>query len=361
MKNIIFYNPSFETGGVEGNIKKYFDIINQTNKFKITFISTDRKLIQKKIKNIKVVPTVDWKLSSRYLKYLISFYYLILESWKGKSIIFSFQNNIFAIIAAIITGSRIIVRLNTSPNKYIKSSISKKIFRFFYSKADIIIVNDEDFKSKVKSFFKIDSIVVHNSVEIKKISKKAKFFLNGNFFNNKILNLVTVGRLTEQKDHLTILKGLNLIKKKINFRLMIIGSGNEENNLRRFIDKNELNSRIKIKGFLKNPYPYIKRADIFILSSLYEGSPNVLLEAGALKTLIISTNCNTGPKQILSSGKGGHLFETSNFKQLSEILIKINVKDKKSKKMKSITFNKIKKYNYHNQKKLLLRAINNIQ
>ena len=154
MKSIIFYNPSFETGGVEGNIKKYFDIINQTNKFKITFISTDRELIKKRIKNIKVEPATDWKLSSRYLKYLISLYYLILKSWKGKSIIFSFQNNIFAIIASIITGSRIIVRLNTSPNKYIKSSISQKIFKFFYSKADMIIVNDEDFRSKVKTFFK---------------------------------------------------------------------------------------------------------------------------------------------------------------------------------------------------------------
>lgn len=360
MQKIIFYNPSFETGGVENNIKKYFDIINQTKKFNIIFVSTDHKLIKKKIKNAKIKPTIMWKLRNRLSKYLISFYYLIVESLMEKTIIFSFQNNIFAIIAALITGSKILVRLNTSPDKYIKSEMSKKIFKFFYSKADLIIVNDEDFMRKVNNFFKIKSKVVHNSIDIRGVENKAKFFIKENFFDNKTLNLISVGRLTKQKDHLTTLKALSLIKDKINFKFLIIGSGKEKKNIKKFIDNNQLNNFIKIKSFTKNPYPFIKKADIFILSSSYEGSPNVLLEAGALKTLIISTDCSTGPKQILSLGRGGYLFKTSSFKKLSKILTKINIKDKKLKIMKEITFNKIKKYNHENQKKSLLAALNNI-
>ena len=357
MQKLIFYNPSFETGGVENNIKKYFDIISQTKKFKIIFISTDHKLIKKKIKNAKIKPTAGWKLRNRFFKYLVSFYYLTAESLKEKTIILSFQNNIFAIISALITGSKIIVRLNTSPDKYIKSKITKKIFKFFYTKADMIIVNDEDFKNKVNNFFKIKSKVVHNSIDIRSIDKKAKFYIKDNFFNNKTLNLISVGRLTKQKDHLTTLKALSLIKDRVKFKFLIIGSGKEKKIIKSFIFNNELKNFVKIKSFTKNPYPFIKKADIFILSSTYEGSPNVLLEAGALKTLIISTNCSTGPKQILSFGRGGYLFKTSNFKKLSKILTKMKINDKKLKIMKNITFDKVKKYNHENQKKSLLATL----
>ena len=64
--------------------------------------------------------------------------------------------------------------------------------------------------------------------------------------------------------------------------------------------------------YTNNPFPYIKQADIFVLSSLFEGLPNVLLEAILLKNFIISSNCKTGPKEILDYGKGGLLFKIGN-------------------------------------------------
>ena len=88
-----------------------------------------------------------------------------------------------------------------------------------------------------------------------------------------------------------------------------------------YINRNKLNTMVKINRRINNPYPLIKRSDILLLSSKFEGLPNVLLEALALNKFIISSNCPTGPKEILDNGKGGLLFEVGNYEQLSRKIL----------------------------------------
>ena len=128
------------------------------------------------------------------------------------------------------------------------------------------------------------------------------------------MNIITVGRFTDQKDQITLLKAINLIKSKINFRLIIIGKGVEKKNLINFISENNLSKNIKIFNFMKNPFNLIRSSDLFVLTSRYEGLPNVLLEALTLKKFIISTDCPTGPKEILLNGKAGNLFKIGDYK-----------------------------------------------
>ena len=135
---------------------------------------------------------------------------------------------------------------------------------------------------------------------------------------------MNIGRLTNQKDQITILKALNILKKKINFEMIIIGRGILKEELLNFIKLNNLTKNVKIMDFVENPFPLIKQSDLFILSSKYEGLPNVLLEALVLKKFIISTNCRTGPKEILINGKGGLLFKVGNYGQLAKQIIYFN-------------------------------------
>ena len=123
-----------------------------------------------------------------------------------------------------------------------------------------------------------------------------------------------MGRLVDQKDQLTILKAFKFLKEKtdIKFKLLILGNGVYKKKFSEFIQNNNLNKSIKILSFKKNPYPYLKKSDVFILSSIYEGLPNVLLESLALKKFVISTNCPTGPSEILDNGKGGLFFKMKN-------------------------------------------------
>ena len=75
-----------------------------------------------------------------------------------------------------------------------------------------------------------------------------------------------------------------------------------------FIENNNINKNVQLIGYKNNPFPYIIKSDILILSSKFEGLPNILLEAQYLKKYIISSNCSSGPKEILMNGKAGDLF-----------------------------------------------------
>ena len=155
-------------------------------------------------------------------------------------------------------------------------------------------------------------------------------------FDNKKLNIISVGRFTDQKDQITLLKALNIIKEKLNFRLLLVGRGQEESALRNYIKKNNLGDKIKIVKFTENPYNLIKSSDLFILTSIYEGLPNVLLEAITLKKFVISSNCPTGPKEILMNGKAGYLFTPGDYKQLAKLIVYF--KQKKTLLNKKINF-----------------------
>ena len=111
----------------------------------------------------------------------------------------------------------------------------------------------------------------------------------------KILN---IGRFTEQKDQITLLKSLNILKNKINFEAIIVGKGIRKQNLLDFIKGNNLEKFVKIIDFMKNPYPIIKETDLFILSSRYEGLPNVLLESLALEKWLFQVIAELGQKKF---------------------------------------------------------------
>ena len=134
------------------------------------------------------------------------------------------------------------------------------------------------------------------------------------------------------------MKSVNAIKDKINFKLLII-EGTNLLKMREFINENQLSKKIKILTFKKNPFPYLKKADLFLLTSKYEGLPNVLLEAISLKKNIVSTNCPTGPREILKNGKFGFLCEVENYKEISKTIITY-------KKLNRIKKNKIKELDY---------------
>lgn len=144
-----------------------------------------------------------------------------------------------------------------------------------------------------------------------------------------------MGRFTDQKDQITLLKSLNNLKKNLKYEAVLIGKGNLETDLKKYIKKNNLTDNVKILNFVDNPYNLIKQTDIFVLSSRYEGLPNVLLEALVLNKFIISSDCPTGPKEILLNGKGGLLFKTGNYKQLTnKILYYVKNKNKCNKLLK---------------------------
>ena len=367
--NLIFFNPSIEGGGVTKNL---FGLVNDLAKKKFNiFFCTFTKKIENKLflkiykfnKHIKVIyPFLQIFKNVRIYKIVACFIKIVLFNFNKKITIISFQANIFAIIAAKITRSKIIIRCNTSPDKYIKNFITKKLFYFFYSMAEGIIVPSDHFKKKFSNFFKLNCYVhkqILNYKEIISKSKKKKLF---NFFQKKkILKLISVGRLVDQKDHMTLLRALKELIKYRKAKLLLIGSGKNENKIQTFIRDNKLNNFVKLINFNPNPFPYIRLSDVFILTSKYEGNPNILLEAAILKKLIISTDCSTGPKEILQNGKGGFLVKVGDYNKIVNILVKLNLKAKIIKNKINNNYLYVKKNYKSNNTKEFIKILNEVK
>lgn len=115
------------------------------------------------------------------------------------------------------------------------------------------------------------------------------------------------GRLTEQKDYLTLLRAFERIKNEVAGELWILGEGPLRGNLEREIVTLGLTGRVRLPGFVKNPFAFMARASTFVLSSRWEGFGNVITEAMACGTPVISTDCPHGPREILEAGQWGDL------------------------------------------------------
>ena len=134
---------------------------------------------------------------------------------------------------------------------------------------------------------------------------------------------VMVSRLdTVQKDYETLMKAFKIaIKKGREEKLYIVGSGPDEDKIKKMIENYGIEKNVKLIGFTKNPYVWIKNSLFLVHSSNYEGLPTVLIEALICGKTIISSECPTGPREILKNGECGELFEVGNVKQLSEKLV----------------------------------------
>ena len=349
-KKLILFMPFMGGGGVEKNLLIISEFLSK--KYNNLYVCTCSKRFKKKFnKNIKFISTtkdLNNKVSLRF-QYFISLYLLIKFLIKNKnSIVFAFQANIYCILLCKLLGVKIIVRSNSSPSGWYHNFLKKIIYKKIISIADAVIVNSKEFKKEMENKFKIKVHCIYNPLNFNEIIKLSKKKINYNFFKDKkSLKLINLGRFTKQKDQITILKALKLLKNKINFKLLIIGSGLEKNNLSSYLLKNKLNEKVKIINFRENPFNLLNKADIFILSSKYEGLPNVLLEAAVLKKLIISTNCPTGPREILENGKGGIFFKIGDHHDLSNKIKFYLVNKKKFNKKILHFFKSLKRFDYN--------------
>ena len=359
-KKIIMFMPSIEGGGVE---KNFFIIANYLSNFnKISVITISNLYKNKFNKKIEFISFKFqfWNRLTRKLKYFFAFILLIKKFLLEKEkIVFCFQANIYAILICKIFGVKIIVRSNSAPFGWSKNLLKKKIFEIVLKLADKIIVNSYEFKKDLKKEFQVNSICIYNPLDKKIIINQSKKKIN-KIFNENTLKIINVGRFVNQKDQFTLLRALNEIKNKINFNAVIVGRGILRDKLKNFILQNKLTNLVKLINFKKNPYPYIAQSDIFVLSSSFEGLPNVLLEALVLNKFVISSDCRTGPKEILLNGIGGDLFKVGDYKKLAEHIV--DYKKNKISKLKKLRFARknLNRFDYEINLKKYLYLVNSI-
>ncbi len=205
---------------------------------------------------------------------------------------------------------------NTMEGVYAAGFLKKHIYlaamRKAYKKAEKIIANSHDTLSdiiKAKIIPEGKGVVIPNPVLPNNYADLGNQLIFDPFWPQTESKVILgVGRLHPQKNFLLLIKAFKLVHEaNQNTKLVIIGEGDEKSKLRRLTENLKLNKHVIFLSFKQNIFPYIKSADVFVLSSNYEGFGNVLVEALAMGTPVVSVDCPGGPRMILKDGMFGRL------------------------------------------------------
>jgi glycosyltransferase involved in cell wall biosynthesis len=243
--------------------------------------------------------------------------------------------NEIALISKIIArvSTRVVVAEHnqlskTSGNsKKLKERLSPTFARFLYPHADEIIAVSQGVAKDLSQTISLPIERIHtiyNPVINPGILANAKEAVDHSWFNQKEIPVILgVGKLEKQKNFPTLIRAFNRVRCFKEARLVILGWGPDRPEIEALIRDLNLEDEVDLPGYVQNPYAYMARSSVFVLSSDWEGLPTVLIEAMALGIPVVSTDCESGPSEILANGKYGYLTPVGNSESLADAILKV--------------------------------------
>ena len=311
---ILFLVPNLNIGGAERTIVNLLNGIDK-NKFicKLILYQKEGELLKKLKPHTKVI---NLSVSNSGLAILKITKHLNIEK---PDVVFStlrYPNAAMYISSKLCTSNpKVIIR---ETNNFTAAGLKVNPLEIFvswcYRNADKVISLSKGVALDLRKRHQISKNkikVIYNPVDTNYIRKEGKKKLNikipRDFSKKSKFNMISVGSLEIQKGHDILIKSLKKIKN-IDFYLFIVGKGSQQKSLQRLIDDCKLSDRIFLTGELKNPYNLISRSDLFVLPSRWEGFGHVIVESMALGTPVLSSNCKSGPNEIITNNINGKLF-----------------------------------------------------
>lgn len=203
------------------------------------------------------------------------------------------------------------IRIFTSKDKLsgVKDFVSTVAIKALYDRADVITTVSEGAKLDLIRNYGIKKekiVTIYNGYDIDKIQQSAKEELSDEekeWFAGCGRMIATMGRLTYQKGQQHLIEAMKIVHRELpDVKLLILGEGEAEQSLRELATEGGVQDAVIFGGFVKNPYHILSKCDLFVLPSLYEGFPNALAEAMCCGLPVISTDCDSGAREILAPG-----------------------------------------------------------
>lgn len=163
-------------------------------------------------------------------------------------------------------------------------------------------------------------VVIHNPIVEEKLESLAEENVDHPWFNDGVPLIVAAGRLVDQKDYPMLLEAFQKLRHRTMARLVILGEGDLQVFLRERARELGIDDDVAFLGFVPNPYRYMKRSSVFALSSRWEGFGNVIVEAMACSVPVVSTDCPSGPSEIITDGKDGFLVPVGDASSMARVL-----------------------------------------
>jgi len=216
---------------------------------------------------------------------------------------FLMEGNLCALLSRTLFGvdSKIIVSMRNNPLQ--KKKRTRLQIKWLYPKADRVVALSKGVEEILKKDFSLDNTTtIYNLQDIEKFEKLGKEELkeeHKDFFDNQFV-FITVGSLTEQKGHWHLFRCFKKITQNTeDVKLLVLGEGELRERSENLLKRLSLEEKVFLPGVVDNVFPYLREADCFVLSSIYEGFGNVLTEALSQDLPVISTDCPAGPREIL--------------------------------------------------------------
>ena len=209
----------------------------------------------------------------------------------------------------------------------VSQHVTRREIRFFYkfyNNYNKIICQSDDMMNDLVENFKIKKdklIKINNPVDFNFIQEKLENVRKPESYREGYKNVVAIGNLSSRKGFDNLLKVFKFLKNE-KILLHILGDGKDKELLHQMKSDFGLENVI-FHGIQKNPYPFLKFADLFVLSSRYEGFPNVLLEAGACGTYALANNCKGGIHEIIQPKINGEISDIENHEEFSTKILEV--------------------------------------
>jgi len=356
--NILFVMPRLDTGGAERVMINIINHLNRAN-FNISLVlfNSDGLLMEHLNSDITVYNLKLSSVAKGIPKLLFTIYKIkpdILFSGIGN---LNLYISIFIpIMRYILPNIRWIARQASILTLNNQAEKSPKMYEFLYKRVyknyDKIVCQSQYMQRDLienYNFPKEKSIVINNPIDNQNIERLSKEIIEYPFDKSSI-KLISVGGLRYEKRHDLLLQAFAKLDNR--YSLLIIGDGIKRDELKGLARELKIDKRVAFLGYIKNPYPFIQNADIFILTSKYEGFPNVLLEANLLGKPIVSFNSIGGVSEIIKNGINGILVPYKDIDALAKAIESINSKTFNSEIIRDMTIDKysidfiIKKYEF---------------
>ncbi len=333
---VIFYHPYFSDGGVERtNITLAKGLKSKGyNVMLLTTVATQHYRAEVGLIGIELVEFGAGSASSQILKQFRLLWKLAACYENVYFISCQYYVNVVSMLVSICLKpfKRNIRFINSERNhlseytyrKGVKSHIIPLLVKLLYRYADVVISNSQETAKDLSEFIGREVIAVYNPTINERVDNlKSEVISETWFLKDTRPCVLSIGRLSFQKDYFTLLRAFSQVKRRIDARLVIIGDGDQRAELESYIKKLGIEKDVYLPGFVENPYKFMRESQVFVLSSVYEGLPNVLIEAIYLCLPCISTKCKSGPDEILLSGKGGLLVDVSDSRSMSEAIVEV--------------------------------------
>lgn len=317
--NILFYINTLGHGGAERVMANLANTFADSYAYDITLVTSKREeteyALSPNVKRVNLLDDYSGNAVVRNFKLLFELRALLKREKPDVAISFLPAPNYRLLLASVGLPVKKIVSVRNDPNREYPNFINKFIAKNLYNIADKVVFQTEDAQKWFPKLIQGKSVIIMNQVDNK-------------FYNTErdtlTKDIVSVGRLTKQKNQRLLIEAFNDIRDKTEHNLIIYGDGEMREELEALVSELGLQERVLLPGNTDNVVDILKTAKLFVMPSDYEGMPNALLEAMAMGLPCISTDCPCGgPRMIIKDGENGVLVPTMDKDALVSAIINL--------------------------------------